>query len=562
MASDFVHLHLHTAYSLLDGAIRIPDLVERAVQYAMPAVAITDHGNMFGVIDFYESMREAGIKPIIGCEAYITPKSRKDRTERLDYHLVLLVRNLTGYHNLVRLISFANTEGFYYHPRIDLELLAAHSDGLIGLSACLGGEIARAIAAGRTDDARRIAGRYKDIFGNGHFFLELQENGMQDQHTVNRELLQMSRELDIPIVATNDCHYLDESDYRAHDILLCIRDGRTVHDPDRFRYESQSYYFRSGEEMEHLFADRPEAIRNTARIAEMCDLKLELDQHQLPQFDPPDGMDLGHHLDTLSAEGLETRLDDLPYDVDRDAYRLRLKDELTMIREMDFAGYFLIVWDFIRYAHSQNIPVGPGRGSGAGSLVAYALQITDIDPIPHDLLFERFLNPARVSMPDFDIDFCKDRRDEVIGYVTNKYGESSVGQITTFSTLKSKLVIRDVGRALDLPLQEVNTIAKLIPDDLKMTLPKALEQEPRLKSMVEKNAEYQDLFRIAERLEGLNRHSGVHAAGIVIANGPLWDTVPVKCEDGHMVTQYAKNDVEKAGLIKFDFLGLKTLTVI
>lgn len=562
MASDFVHLHLHTAYSLLDGAIRIPDLTERVVQYGMPAVAITDHGNMFGVIDFYQAMKRAGVKPIIGCEAYITPNDRRDRTERLDYHLVLLAGNETGYHNLVRLISFANTEGFYYHPRIDYELLERYSEGLIGLSACLGGEIARSITAGQRDNARRIAGRYSEIFGPGRFYLELQENGMREQAIVNRELIKISREMDIPLVATNDCHYLDEDDYRAHDILLCIRDGRTVHDPDRFRYESQAFYLRSGEEMERLFAEIPEAIQNTAVIAEMCDLELTLDEHEFPDFDAPNGLNLEEYLDRVAHEGLEERLQSVPYAVNRDEYSERLRDELKIIGSMGFAGYFLVVWDFIKFAHHAGIPVGPGRGSGAGSLVAYALQITDLDPMPHDLLFERFLNPARVSMPDFDIDFCKNRRDEVIAYVTGKYGENSVGQIATFSTMKSKLVIRDVGRAMDLPLQEVNTLAKLIPEDLKMTLPKALKQEPRLRSMVDKSAEYQDLFHIAQRLEGLNRHCGVHAAGIVIANGNLWDRVPVKCEDSHMVTQYAKNEVEKAGLVKFDFLGLKTLTVI
>ncbi|HPQ38824.1 MAG TPA: DNA polymerase III subunit alpha [bacterium] len=562
MASDFVHLHLHTAYSLLDGAIRIPDLTERVLQYGMPAVAITDHGNMFGVIDFYQAMTRAGVKPIIGCEAYITPKDRRDRTERLDYHLVLLARNLTGYHNLVRLISFANIEGFYYHPRIDYELLERYSDGLIGLSACLGGEIARAITAGRLDDARQIAGRYSSIFGPENFYLELQENGMREQAVVNRELIRIAGEMNLPLVATNDCHYLDEEDYRAHDILLCIRDGRTVHDPDRFRYESQAFYLRSGEEMERLFREVPEAVRNTAAIAEKCHLTLELDSHELPDFDAPHDMKLEEYLDRVAHEGLEDRLRSMPYTVNRDEYEERLRDELKIIGSMGFAGYFLIVWDFLKYAHTSGIPVGPGRGSGAGSLVAYALQITDLDPMPHDLLFERFLNPARVSMPDFDIDFCKNRRDEVITYVTEKYGENSVGQIATFSTMKSKLVIRDVGRAMDLPLQEVNTLAKLIPEDLKMTLPKALEQEPKLRAMVDKNAEYQDLFRIAQRLEGLSRHCGVHAAGIVIANGNLWDRVPVKCEDNHIVTQYAKNEVEKAGLVKFDFLGLKTLTVI
>ncbi|MCD4655001.1 DNA polymerase III subunit alpha, partial [bacterium] len=562
MSSDFVHLHLHTAYSLLDGAIRIPDLAKSVKKNNMSAVAITDHGNMFGVIDFYQQIRKTGAKPIIGCESYITPKCRKDRTERLSFHLVLLAKNLTGYHNLVKLISFANIDGFYYNPRIDYELLEKYSEGLIGLSACLGGEIARSITTGQTKQARQIAGRYQDIFGAGNFYLELQENGMKEQDSVNRELVKMSRELDIPLVATNDCHYLEPEDYRAHDVLLCIRDGRTIHDPDRFRYESQALYFRSGEEMEKLFVELPEAIQNTAVIAGQCNVTLKLDEAELPSFDPPEGMDLEDYLDQISHKALDKRIESIPYEINREEYKQRLTDELTIIKEMGFPGYFLIVWDFIKYAHKEKIPVGPGRGSGAGSLVAYALRITDLDPIYHDLLFERFLNPARVSMPDFDIDFCRNRRDEVIDYVTRTYGENSVGQIATFSSMKAKLVIRDVGRAMDLPLQEINTIAKLIPDDLKMTLSLALEREPKLRTLVDKNPEYQDLFSISQRLEGLNRHSGVHAAGIVISNGPLWETVPVKCEDGHMVTQYAKNEVEKAGLIKFDFLGLKTLTVI
>lgn len=562
MGSEFVHLHLHTAYSLLDGAIRIPDLAQKAVEYGMQSIAITDHGNMFGVIDFYLKMQDAAIKPIIGCETYITPLSRRDRTQRLENHLVLLAENLTGYQNLVRLISLANIEGFYYHPRIDYELLEKYHEGLIGLSACLGGEIPRAILDGQSEKARKIASRYREIFGPDNFYLEIQQNGMAEQETVNRELVRMSRELEIPLVATNDCHYLHEDDYRAHDVLLCIRDGRSVNDPDRFRYESRAFYLRSGEEMETLFRETPEAIRNTAHIAARCNVTLDLGHAQLPQFDTPGGIDLNDYLKKVSREGLEERMREMPYPVDAEKYRGRLEEELKIICKIGFSGYFLIVWDFVGYAHQNCIPVGPGRGSGAGSLVAYSLKITDLDPIPHDLLFERFLNPQRVSMPDFDIDFCKDRRDDVIRYVSQRYGEESVGQIATFSKLKAKQVIRDVGRALDLPLTEVNSIAKLIPDGLDVTLTKALETEPRLKSMIEKRKEYQTLFTIAERLEGLNRHCGVHAAGIVIANGRLWDAVPVKCEDGQLVTQYAKSEVEKAGLVKFDFLGLKTLTMI
>jgi DNA polymerase III subunit alpha len=562
MVSDFVHLHLHTAYSLLDGAIRIPDLVTRVKEYGMSAVAITDHGNMFGVIDFYRQMTDNNIKPIIGCEVYITPEDRKDKTKRLENHLVLLAENLTGYQNLVTLISLANLEGFYYHPRIDYELLEQYHDGLIALSACLGGEIARAINAGKPDQAKRIAGNYRDILGQDNFFLEIQQNDIPEQITANRELIAMSKDMGIPLVATNDCHYLDRDDYKAHDVLLCIRDGKTYSDPDRFRYNSQAFYFRSETEMNALFKETPEAIRNTTSIAERCNVKLTLGKPELPHFEPPNNMDLENYLVQVSNEGLEQRFHEMPYTVDKPLYQKRLQEELDIICQVRYPGYFLIVWDFVKYAHNNSIPVGPGRGSGAGSLVAYALKITNIDPIPYGLLFERFLNPQRVSMPDFDIDFCKNRRDDVIDYVAQKYGHDSVGQIATFSKLKAKLVIRDVGRALEVPLSDVNMLAKLIPDTLNMTLLKALEQEPRLKNLIDKNRDYAELFKIAERLEGLSRHCGVHAAGIVIANGCLWQKVPVKFEEGHLVTQYAKDEVEKAGLIKFDFLGLKTLTVI
>lgn len=562
MQSEFVHLHLHTAYSLLDGAIRIPDLISRATEYSMSAVAITDHGNMFGVIDFYHQMRKAGIKPIVGCEIYITPKSRKDQSQRLENHLVLLAENMTGYLNLVKLVSLANIEGFYYHPRIDYELLERYHEGLIALSACLGGEIPRAIMAGETDRAREIADRYRNILGRDNFFLEIQRNDIKEQEVVNRELVAISKEMGIPLVATNDCHYLDSDDHKAHEVLLCIRDAKTIDDPDRFTYDSKALYFRSGQEMEELFSDLPEAVRNTVEIANRCDVDLTIKKPDLPQFETPDGSDLDSYLERKAFEGLAERIENLPYTVDESLYQDRLREELAIISRVGYSGYFLIVGDFVAFARGNHIPVGPGRGSGAGSLVAYALGITDLDPIPYNLFFERFLNPDRIGMPDFDIDFCKDRRDEVISYIAEKYGHQSVGQIATFSTMKAKLVVRDVGRALDIPLSEVNTLAKLIPNELKMTLEKALNDEPRLQSLIQKNSEHAQLFKIAERLEGLNRHRGVHAAGVVIVNGILWEKVPVICEDGHLVTQYAKDDVEKAGLIKFDVLGLKTLTVI
>ncbi len=561
--SDFTHLHLHTAYSLLDGAIRLKDLAEKAKEYGMSSIAITDHGNMYGIIDFYATMKKAGIKPIIGCEVYITPGDRRDHSKRSAYHLILLAENLDGYRNLVRLVSSAYLEGFYYHPRIDYEVLEKYHSGLIALSACLGGEIPAAILEDQPEKALNIATRYRDIFGADNFFLEVQRNGLKDQDRVNQEVVQISRTLGIPIVATNDCHYLDRDDKKAHEVLLCIQTGAGIGDPTRFSYETDALYFRSGEEMTQLFKEYPEAIENTRRIADRCQVELDFSHPTLPCYQPPDGWTLDGYLENIARESLIDRMDHLPYPVDRGAYLARLEEELTIIRQMGFSGYFLIVWDFIKFAHDHGIPVGPGRGSGAGSLVAYALRITDLDPIPYDLIFERFLNPERVSMPDFDIDFCMNRRDEVIQYVSEKYGKECVGQIVTFNCMKAKAVIRDVGRALEIPLSEVDKLAKLVPNDLNITLDKALDMDEKLQETVSSNPKYKELFDIARKLEGLNRHAGVHAAGIVISDQPLWESVPVKREgDDVIVTQYAKDDVEKAGLVKFDFLGLKTLTVI
>ncbi|MBN1357050.1 DNA polymerase III subunit alpha [bacterium] len=562
---EFIHLHNHTMYSLLDGAIRLPDLAARVRQYGMPAVAITDHGNMFGTIDFYLTMTKADIKPIIGCEVYITPGSRRDKNagRKAAYHLVLLAENELGYTNLVKLVSKAYLEGFYRHPRIDYELLQTYPGGLIALSACLGGEIPSEILNDQPDKARTIAGKYAEIFGEGNFFLEVQRNGLKEQDKVNRELLKISRELAIPLVATNDCHYLDREDKKAHEVLLCIQTGHTIDQDDRLTYESDSLYFRPAEEMVPLFDEFPGACTNTVAIAERCNLTLDLDNPVLPPYQPPEGKSKDEYLDEITWEGLENRLAHLPYQVNESAYRDRLKEELQIIKNMGYSSYFLIVADFIRFAHENGIPVGPGRGSGAGSLVAYALRIIDLDPIPYDLLFERFLNPERVSMPDFDIDFCMNRREEVIRYVTRKYGKDRVGQIITFNCMKAKAVIRDVGRALKIPLAEVDKLAKLVPGNLNMTLAKALKQENKLREMVDKNPAYRELFQIAQKLEGLNRHAGVHAAGVVISDKPLWETVPVKREGkDELVTQFAKDEVEKAGLVKFDFLGLKTLTVI
>ncbi len=561
--SEFVHLHLHSAYSMLDGAIRLDDLARKATEYQMDAVALTDHGNMFGAIDFYTKMKKAGIKPIVGCEVYITPGDRRDMTRRSAFHLILLAENETGYRNLVRLVSKAYLEGFYYHPRIDYELLEQYHDGLIALSACLAGEIPSAILEGRMDDARRIASRYRSILGPDNFFLEVQVNGMADQVRANEEILKISRELDIPLVATNDSHYLNQDDKRAHEVLLCIQTGKTMEDTDRFSYESDQLYFRSAHEMIPLFESFPDAVANTRRIADRCNLTLKLDKPMLPQFHLPSGMTLEQYLDDLAHSGLDERIAGLPYEANREAYFARLRDELEIIKNMGFSGYFLIVADFINYAHSQNIPVGPGRGSGAGSIVAFALRITDLDPIPYNLLFERFLNPERVSMPDFDIDFCMNRREEVIHYVSEKYGRDRVGKIVTFNCMKAKAVIRDVGRVLRIPLGDVDRLAKLIPNDPKATLDSAFEVEPKLRQSIEESAQIKELFEIARRLEGLNRHAGEHAAGVVISEGPLWETVPVKKEGADdIMTQYAKEDVEKAGLVKFDFLGLRTLTVL
>ncbi len=563
--SEFIHLHNHSMYSLLDGAIRLNNLAEKVGEYNMDAVALTDHGNMFGAIDFYQTMKQNGIKPIIGCEVYITPGSRHEKNNRKKsaYHLILLAENNTGYTNLVKLVSKAYLEGFYRKPRIDYELLTQYHDGLIALSACLGGEIPAAVLAGEKDTARRIAERYNEIMGKNNFYLEVQQNGMKAQRKVNSALLDISKELSIPLVATNDCHYLNRDDKKAHEVLLCIQTGHTINDPDRLKYESDTLYFRPAEEMVPLFSEFPDAVKNTLRIAERCNVELDLGHPVLPKFQPPEGKSLDDYLTETARKGLEQRLRKMHGSVDEAAYWKRLESELTIIRNMGFSGYFLIVSDFIQFAHSAGIAVGPGRGSGAGSLVAYALKIIDLDPIPYHLLFERFLNPERVSMPDFDIDFCMSRREEVLRYVSEKYGKEKVGQIITFNSMKAKAVIRDVGRALQIPLSEVDKLAKLVPADPKMTLDKAFKQESRLRSIVEKNAKYTELFDIARKLEGLNRHAGVHAAGVVISEHPLWETVPVKREDsGEIVTQFAKDEVEKAGLVKFDFLGLKTLTVI
>ena len=570
--ADFTHLHLHTQYSFLDGAIHMKELCGRITELGMGACAVTEHGNLYGAIDFYRRAKGAGIQPILGCEVYVAPKGRQDRTTRGNQHLVLLAKNAAGWKNLVYLVSKGFLEGFYYKPRVDKELLRDRSEGLIALSACLGGEIPAAAKQGDVDGARRATRELKSIFAPGHFFLELQENGIPEQTIANDCLKQLAEDEDLPLIATNDCHYVMREDAEAHDVLLCIRDGRHRDDATRHRWDTDALFIRSPAEMAEAFSDCPEAIANTIRVREMIDLELELDKPVLPTFVPQDGSDLETHLRARAHDGLKRRFRELPYEVDRDAYLARLEEELDIIVGMKFPGYFLIVADFIIWSKENLIPVGPGRGSGAGSLVAYALGITDLDPLPYNLLFERFLNPERVSMPDFDVDFCQERRGEVIDYVTGKYGDECVGQIGTFAQMKAKSVIKDVARALEVPFAEINSITKLLPNVYKddsgktkeMTIDKALELEPELRRIQQEGQDKnKDLIGIARKLEGLYRQAGMHAAGVVISDHPLWDVVPVfRGKDGEVISQFSMADVEAAGLVKFDFLGLKTLDVV
>ena len=573
---SFTHLHLHTLYSLLDGAIRMKDLIKTVKAKGMSAVAVTDHGNMFGAIDFYKKAKEAGIKPILGMEAYVAgTKGRTDRTEKVANHLILLAKNEEGYANLRVLASKAYLDGFYYHPRIDKQLLKEHSGGLFGLTACLGGEVTSACYRGDMDVARSAAREYKGIFAPDHFFLEIQSNGLPEQEKANANLKQLARDVDLPLVATADAHYIQREDAAAHELLMAIASGKTLADSKRMRHSTDQLYVTSPEEMLAYFQDVPEAVHNTMRIAEQCTLELNLGKPMLPTFKVPEGHTPDSYMAELATTGLEERFKELPYQVDRELYLHRLGTELAVISTMGFSGYFLIVQDFINWAKRHGIPVGPGRGSGAGSIVAYALRITDLDPIPYNLLFERFLNPERVSMPDFDIDFCQDRRDEVITYVSGKYGQDNVGQIITFGSLKAKSVLRDVARVFGLPFSEGDRLAKLVPEVLNITLKDAIEMEPRLKEMIDKptalgtleggrEVTSKEVLTISMALEGLHRQAGMHAAGVVIADKPLWEFVPVYQRPGEtaLITQFAKDEVEAAGLVKFDFLGLTTLTVI
>ncbi|MFA9497712.1 MAG: DNA polymerase III subunit alpha [Deltaproteobacteria bacterium] len=569
-AVDFVHLHVHTQYSLLDGAIRIDRLLKRVADFDMDAVAITDHGTMFGALTFYEQANNAGIKPIIGCECYLAPRGLKDKTS-LDKgglsHLILLAENREGYRNLCKLCAIAQLEGFYYKPRIDKKVLKHHSKGLIGLSACLHGEIPRLIQDGRIDQADKAALFYLDVLGEGNFFLEVQNNGIDVQESVNRALLDMSQRLSIPLVASNDCHYLDKADVRAHDVLLCVQTGKTVHETDRLKFGTDQLYLKSKAEMYDAFRDYPGALENSVNIAKRCNLEFDFNSYHFPKFDVSPDHTVDEVFEQMVRDGFKALLQRIKTknpDIDEKLYVDRIENEINLIKSMGFSGYFLIVADFIRYAKKKGIPVGPGRGSAAGSLVAYSLGITDLDPIEHGLIFERFLNPARKSMPDIDVDFCINGREDVFKYVIEKYGGGDfVAQIITFGKLKTRAVIRDVGRALDIPLNEVDAIAKMVPDVLNISLDNALEQEPRLKNLAKKKPEVADLISICRVLEGLPRHASTHAAGVVIADRALTEYMPLyKGKKGEVVTQFDMKCVEKIGLVKFDFLGLRNLTVI
>jgi DNA polymerase III subunit alpha len=572
--ADFVHLHLHTEYSLLDGAIGLDKLITKAMNLKMPAVAVTDHGNLFSALDFYLKATKAGIKPIIGCEIYVAPGSRFDksaptgRNDEASYHLILLARNKQGYKNLVKLVTAAYLEGFYYKPRIDKGLLKEHHEGLIGLSACLGGEIPSLLIHKRYDDAKRVALEYEQLLGKDNFYLELQDNGIPEQEEVNRELVKLTKDTGIPVVATNDCHYLDMEDHKSHDALLCIQTGKTVKDTNRLRFSSETFYLKTPEEMKKAFSYIPDAISNTIKIAERCNLELDLGKYHLPNFPVPDNYTRESFMAEMARKGLEERFAEIDAvrgagSIDRGKYKERLEFEIQMIDKMGFAGYFLIVSDFIRYAKEHGIPVGPGRGSAAGSLVAYSLRITDLDPLPYNLLFERFLNPERISMPDIDVDFCQDRRDEVLKYVTEKYGQDHVTQIITYGTMMAKGAIRDVGRVLDIPYSECDKLAKLVPNKLNITLKEALEQEPKLKEITQKDPRMAELMEIALHLEGQVRHASKHAAGVVISQQPLTEYLPLfKTPKDEITTQFDMKGVEKIGLVKFDFLGLRNLTVI
>lgn len=565
----FTHLHVHTEYSLLDGSNKIKEYVKRVKELGMDSAAITDHGVMYGVIDFYKACKAEGINPILGCEVYVAPNSRFDKEltggEDRYYHLVLLAENNKGYENLMKIVSRGFTEGYYYKPRVDMELLQEYHEGIIALSACLAGEVQRYIQKGLVDEAKKAALKYQDCFGKGNYFLELQDHGLPEQKLVNTTLLQMSRELDIPMVVTNDVHYTYADDVKPHDILLCLQTGKKLSDEDRMRYEGGQYYVKSEEEMKGLFPYAWEAVENTQRIADRCHVEIEFGVTKLPKFDVPEGYNSWTYLNKLCYDGLKERYGDenAPAGETGQTLKERLDYELNVIQTMGYVDYFLIVWDFINYAKQNGIMVGPGRGSAAGSIVSYCLKITNIDPIRYNLLFERFLNPERVSMPDIDIDFCFERRQEVIDYVGRKYGQEKVVQIVTFGTLAAKGVIRDVGRVMDLPYAYVDSLAKMIPNELNITIDKALQMNPDMRKLYETDEQVKELIDMSRCLEGLPRHTSMHAAGVVICSRPAEDLVPLsRGADGSITTQFTMTTIEELGLLKMDFLGLRTLTVL
>ena len=570
---DFAHLHLHTEFSLLDGACRIEELLDQVQKLGQRSVAVTEHGNMFSSVVFHDAARKRGINPILGCEVYVAPGSRFDKNGTAGEtanHLVLLAENETGFKNLIKLVSAGYTEGFYYKPRIDKELLARHASGLIGLSSCLKGEVATEVRGPNPKKAVAAASTFQDILGKGNFFLEMQYQGIEEQRVVNNGLLPIARDLGMPLVCTNDVHYLKHGDHKPHDILLCIGTGKGVNDEHRLRYHGDQFFLKSAEEMTRVFGDYPEAMANTLRIAERCNVTIPSGTNHLPTFDVPAGFTTDTYFEHIVREGFAERLSRLQqlaaagrlkHTVDE--YERRLDYELDVIRKTGFQGYLLIVWDFIRYAREAGIPVGPGRGSAAASVAAWCMKIADVDPIDFDLLFERFLNPERISMPDIDVDFCERRRGEVIDYVTRKYGRENVAQIITFGTMKAKAVVRDVGRAMDMAYADVDRIAKQIPAALDMTLQKALAENPILKEMQDQDPRVRDVLEMGQRLEGMSRNAGVHAAGVVIAPGPVTDYAPLyKSNRDEITTQWTMRDVERVGLLKIDFLGLSTLTLI
>ena len=559
--SEFVHLHVHSEFSLLDGANRIKDLPVRAKELGMDAIAVTDHGAMFGTIDFYKACKANGVKPIIGCEVYVAPRTRFDKEPNIDnkyYHLILLAKNNEGYKNLAKLVSLGYVDGYYYKPRIDKEILEKYHEGLICCSACLGGEIAQSILKDDLAKAEEIALWHKNIFGED-YYLEVQSNTLREQILVNQKLVELARKLNIPLVATNDSHYLKKEDYYNHEVLLCIQTGKRMTDEDRMKFQTNDFYIKSPEEMKEFFKNIPEALENTVKIAEKCNVEFEFGHTILPNYDVPEEFETHYdYIKKLCDDGILSRYGENPTKeiLDRAEY------ELSVIKKMGYVDYFLIVWDYINWAKSQGIPVGPGRGSGAGSIVAYAIGITDIDPIKYNLIFERFLNPERVSMPDFDVDFCYERRQEVIDYVSRKYGEDHVSQIITFGTMSARMVIRDVGRALDVSYAETDKLAKMIPNELHITIKKALEQNKELRELYENDNTIKQLLDIAMALEGLPRQASTHACGIVITKDPVDTYVPLYVREGTISTQYIMTTLEELGLLKMDFLGLRTLTVI